>query len=54
MQEERKEWVESEELPAEWLIFILASNEPSDCLQAFGDCRKSQMLRFSGANLLKS
>ncbi len=25
------------------LIFIPASNEPSDCLQAFGDCREGQI-----------
>ncbi len=27
--------------------FIPASNEPSDCLQAFGDCREGQIPRSS-------
>ncbi len=28
--------------------FIPASNEPSDCLQAFGDCREGQIPRPLG------
>lgn len=30
------------------VCLIPASNEPSDCLQAFGDCRKGQMPRPLG------
>ncbi len=30
-------------------LFIPASNEPSDCLQAFGDCREGQIPRCSAA-----
>ncbi len=29
-------------------VLISASNEPSDCVQAFGDCRKGQILRPLG------
>lgn len=29
-------------------FFIPASNEPGDCVQAFGDCRKGQIPRSLG------
>ncbi len=31
------------------LFFIPASNEPSGCLQTFGDCREGQIPRCSAA-----
>jgi hypothetical protein len=31
------------------LLFIPASNEPSGCLQTFGDCREGQIPRCSAA-----
>ena len=30
-------------------LFIPASNEPSGCLQTFGDCREGQIPRCSAA-----
>ena len=31
------------------IFFIPASNEPSGCLQTFGDCREGQIPRCSAA-----
>ena len=36
-------------MPLYALFFIPASNEPSGCLQTFGDCRKGQIPRCSAA-----
>ena len=35
-------------IPSFLYCFIPASNEPSDCLQAFGDCREGQIPRPLG------